>query len=252
MADRLRALRYKLNEYWAHTWFDSEHLEKMLLDRELEQAQSHAHGVLLDVGCGQRRHEHIFLPRVDRYIGLDYPPVSGGIWATTGGENVDIWGDGQYLPILSDSVDTVLCSQVLEHVPEPAKAMRELARVLRPGGHAIVTVPQEWGIHQEPFDFYRFTRYGLVYLAERAGLEVVFVHNRGGFWAMMGQRWSAYLYDTTCRRFRRRGSRIAFLLFAIPILPLAALSQLIGLGLDRIQHLDRNTLGYVLVARKPQ
>ncbi len=49
-----------------------------------------------------------------------------------------------------------------------------------------------------------------------------------------------------------RGNRIAFLLFAIPILPLAALSQLIGLGLDRIQHLDRNTLGYVLVARKPQ
>jgi len=244
-------LRRRINEYWDNSWFSSEHLEKVLLERGLMECRPYARGVLLDVGCGQRRHERIFLPAVERYVGLDYPPVSGGIWATTGGENVDVWGDGQRLPIASSSVDTVLCTQVLEHVPEPAQLMSELTRVLKPGGHAIVTAPQEWGIHQEPFDFYRFTRYGLTYLAQKVGLEVAFVRNRGGFWAMLGQRWSAYLYDTTCRRFRRRGNRVAFLLFAIPVLPLSALSQLIGLGLDRIHYLDRNTLGYVLVARKP-
>jgi len=247
-----RELRRRLNAYWANTWFDSEHLEKMLLDRGLAATQPYVQGLLLDVGCGQRRHEHLFLPHVTRYIGMDYPPVSEGVWATTGGEKVDIWADGHNVPVASACVDTVLCSQVLEHVQEPAQVMRELARVLKPGGHAIVTVPQEWGVHQEPFDYYRFTRYGLAYLAEKAGLEVVDLRARGGFWAMMGQRWSAYLYDTTCRRLRRRGNRVAFLLFAIPILPLSALSQLIGLGLDRVQFLDRNTLGYVLVARKPE
>lgn len=248
----LAELRRKLNAYWAATWFDSEHLEKLLLDRGLTAAQPYARGLLLDVGCGQRRHEHIFLPVVDRYIGLDYPPVSEGVWATTGGEQVDIWGDGQYVPVASGSVDTVLCSQVLEHVPEPSQVMMELDRVLKPGGYAIITAPQEWGLHQEPYDFYRFTRYGLTYLAEKAGLDVVDIRHRGGFWAMMGQRWSAYLYDTTCRRFRRRGNRLAFMLFAIPILPLSALSQLIGLGLDRLHHVKGNTLGYVLVARKPE
>ncbi len=247
----LRTLRRRLNDWWAGSWFDSEHLEKRLLDRGLAESRPYAHGRLLDVGCGQRRHAAIFADQVGRYVGLDYPPVSGGIWATTGGERADIWGDGQRLPIRSGSIDTVLCTQVLEHVPEPAQLMGELARVLRPGGHAIVTVPQEWGVHQEPYDFYRYTRYGLTYLAEKAGLEVVWVRSRGGFWAMMGQRWSAYLYDTTCRRFRRKGQRAAFLLFAVPVLPLSAMSQLVGLGLDRIQHLDRNTLGYVLVARKP-
>jgi SAM-dependent methyltransferase len=247
----LSGWRSKLNNHWARSWFDSEHLEKALLETGLVACQPYARGLLLDVGCGQRRHEHIFTPVISRYVGLDYPPVSGGVWATTGGERVDIWGDGQWLPVASNAVDTVLCTQVLEHVPEPSQLMRELARVLKPGGHAIITAPQEWGVHQEPFDYYRYTPYGLRYLAEKAGLEVLWVRSRGGFWAMMGQRWSAYWYDTTCRRLRRRGNRVGFLLCAIPILPLAAMSQLLGLGLDRIQYLDRNTLGYVLVARKP-
>jgi len=246
----LAALRRKLNAIWENSWFDPEHLERALLDRALTESRPYAGGVLLDVGCGQRRHEGIFLPVVARYIGLDYPPVSSAVWAAAGGARLEIGGDGQRLPIASASVDTVLCTQVLEHVAEPAQLMRELARVLRPGGYAIVTAPQEWGIHQEPFDFYRYTRYGLVYLAGQAGLKVALVRNRGGFWAMMGQRWSAYLYDSTCRQFRQRGRRMAFLLAAIPVLPLVALSQLVGLGLDRLHHVDRNTLGYVLVARK--
>jgi len=225
----LNSVRQRLNQLWAQSWFDPEHLEKRLIEEGLEEASAYARGILLDVGCGQRRHAHLFTPRVERYIGLDYPAVSEGIWA----------------------VDTVLCTQVLEHVPEPARMTAEIARVLRPGGHALITVPQEWGLHQEPFDFYRFTRYGLAYLAEKAGLEVVFIHNRGGFWAMLAQRWSAFLYDATCRPLRRRGHRAAFVLTAMVILPWVALTQLVGLGLDRIHHVRENTLGYVMVARKP-
>jgi len=247
----LHVLRRTLNTWWAHSWLDSEHLEKTLLDRALTACRGYAGGLLLDVGCGQRRHERIFLPLVRAYVGIEYPPVSDGIWATTGGERVDIWGDGQSLPVASECVDTVLCTQVLEHVPEPAQLMAEIARVLKPGACAIMTAPQEWGVHQEPYDYYRYTRYGLAYLAEKAGLHVELLDSRGGFWAMMGQRWSSYLYDTTCRPLRRRGHRLAFVLCAIPVLPLSALSQLLGLGLDRLQRLDRNTLGYVLVARKP-
>ena len=80
MGDGLRA---RLNRYWAGSWFDAEHLEKLLLDRGLQECRRYAGGVLLDVGCGQRRHEAIFLPAVERYLGIDYPPVSGGIWSTT-------------------------------------------------------------------------------------------------------------------------------------------------------------------------
>jgi SAM-dependent methyltransferase len=243
--------RRRLNAWWERSWFEPEHLEKALLERGLKAASEFAGGLLLDVGCGQRRHAHLFLPRVRRYVGLDYPPVSGGVWAAAGGEQADIWADGQRLPIASNAVDTVLCTQVLEHVPEPAQMMREIARVLRPGGYALITVPQEWGLHQEPFDYYRYTRYGLAYLAEQAGLEVVLLQPRGGFWAMMAQRWSAYLYDVTCRPLRRRGRRAAFALCAALVLPWVAVTQLAGLALDRLQPLERNTLGYVMVARKP-
>lgn len=67
-------------------------------------------------------------------------------------------------------------------------------RVLKPGGCLILTSPQVWGLHEEPNDFYRYTRYGLAYLAENCGLEVVSLQARGGYWAMVGQRTSSFVH----------------------------------------------------------
>ncbi len=246
-------LRKRLNEIWESSWLFSEQLEKQLIARSLWRAREYVSGDMLDIGCGHKPYAALFTNRVRRHIGLDYP-LTVNRHMTSGYKTpaVDIYGDGESLPIKSDTIDSVLCTQVLEHCPNPARMMSEMARVLKSGGHLILTAPQEWGLHQEPHDYFRFTYYGLRYLAETQGLRVEYIEQRGGFWAMMGQRWSAYLYDTYCRPLRRRGQRAAFLLLASIILPACAVTQLLALGLDRLQPIKRNTLGYILVATKPQ
>jgi SAM-dependent methyltransferase len=84
-------------------------------------------------------------------------------------------------------VDTVLCTQVIEHVRDPQSLLRESARVLRVGGHLILSAPLMNVVHEPPYDYFRFTPYGLRLLFENAGFEVVCIRHQGGGWAMLGQ-----------------------------------------------------------------
>jgi ubiquinone/menaquinone biosynthesis C-methylase UbiE len=196
-------------------------------------------GDLLDVGCGMRPYEPRFRNRVRRWVGVDRPHSAAGTPAA------DIYADSLTLPIRDAAVDTVLCTQVLEHVPDPALMMREIARVLRAGGRLLLTAPQTNPLHEEPHDYYRYTKYGLAYLAERAGLSVVAVEPMGGAIATVAQQivWHA----APINRLPRIGPRAYGALIA-PV-------QWAALRLDRlaVQYLDggqESTIGYLLVAEK--
>jgi SAM-dependent methyltransferase len=112
-----------------------------------------------------------------------YKPLFEGTRYTT----VDFWQDkficdgtilpnSYTLPFLDDSFDAVITTKVLlEHISEPAETIRELARVLKPRGEAFVIAPFAMVIHQEPYDFFRYTEYGLQHLFKKAGLEVIYI-----------------------------------------------------------------------------
>ncbi|MEW6754686.1 MAG: class I SAM-dependent methyltransferase [Candidatus Latescibacterota bacterium] len=198
-----------------------------------EAAGRWARGRLLDVGCGSQPLRHALLRHARGVVGLEHdrrryraaPP--------------QVWGSALALPFADSSFDTVYASQVLEHVPEPAELLAEAGRVLRPGGHLILTAPHIWGIHEEPEDYFRFTRYGLHHLACRAGLETLEVRAMGGFWVTVGARLASYL-----GRWRRGG-------LVVLVRPLIALVQLAALLLDRLDRVEGDTWNYLLVARRP-
>jgi SAM-dependent methyltransferase len=96
------------------------------------------------------------------------------------GAGVDVTADGQALPLREASVDAVLLMEVLEHVPDPLGVLHECARVLRPGGHLCLTVPQYHILHSHPADYYRFTRHGVEHLCRRAGFRIEALQARGG------------------------------------------------------------------------
>ncbi|MFH1929184.1 MAG: glycosyltransferase [Chloroflexota bacterium] len=240
---------------WLHrvrrrSWFYHEHLERVMLRDQLQDALPYASGILLDVGCGGKPYHGLFADRIVGYLGLDYPPTHLAVEEVARVAMADVYGDGAHLPIHSEAVNTVLCTQTLEHVPEPWAVMDEIARVLRPGGHLILTVPLEWGLHGEPYDFYRYTKYGLRHLAERSGLVVKYIRPRGGFWALMGQLHSTQIYGRCLAPLSRRGSNVAYAAVGLFVLPLCALSQACGSLLDRFLPDTRNTMGYIMVARK--
>jgi SAM-dependent methyltransferase len=162
----------------------------------IASAASEARGRVLDVGCGGRRFAHYFEGRVERYVGLDYPVTFDG-----DARHIDVFGDGLALPFGRDSFDTVVCFEVLEHVKDGAALARELARVVKPGGTVILTVPFLWGEHCRPHDYARYTVFGVRELFTRAGLEVERQQRVGGFWTAAGQRLCYHLEP----RYRRLG-----------------------------------------------
>lgn len=139
-------------------------------------ALTYARGTLVDVGCGEKPWVEVFSSHVEEHIGVDHEASPHGL------NRVDVIAGAYEIPLADESADTVLLSAVLEHLERPADAIAEAHRLLRPGGHLILTAPFFWPLHEEPRDFYRYSPYGLRYLLEQAGFEVVEVVPLSGAW----------------------------------------------------------------------
>jgi len=124
---------------------------------------------VLDVGAAlvNRSYRHTYrehVPPAWAYVGCDLAP----------GENVDVVQPAPYtLPFDDASFDLVISGQVLEHVEEPARLVREMGRVLRPGGMVILTAPWRWEIHRYPLDCWRILPDGMAALLRTAGLDIL-------------------------------------------------------------------------------
>ena len=159
----------------------------------------------------------------------------------TPGSEADVTAFGEALPFRSGAFDAVLCTEVLEHVPEPAEFLREVHRIIAPGGALLLTTPQTWGLHEEPYDFYRYTKYGLRYLFGKAGFEVVDVAPTTGTLGTVGQRLSSFFY------YRLGGRTRSAKPFAVVV---CAGIQLVFAGADRLAGRQGDTINWIVLGRK--
>lgn len=154
------------------------------------------------------------------------------------------------IPVPDNAFDAIICTQVLEHVPYPLVALKELHRVLRKSGQLLVTVPQGYGIHGEPYNFFYFTKYGLDLVLRDAGFEVLSVRERGGYFYYLYDRMSNAIPRIVVGH-KKRMTLMMLLLSPVHIL----LAYVLGPALLLLEPLDREkrfTLGYVSIARKIQ
>jgi len=160
-------------------FYDPYFLHYRTLFTDLENAAKYAKGELLDIGCGNKPYEGMFQGKISSHVGCDIIQSSE--------DRVDIICPATSIPVADASFDTVLCTQVIEHVADHRALLSEAYRVLRPNGVLILSGPMYWHLHEEPHDFFRFTKFGLCWLLEQAGFEKITITPNGGKWALCGQ-----------------------------------------------------------------
>lgn len=160
------------------------------IDKAIDFAAAHAHGVLLDVGCGAKPYKKTFEPFVKKHLGIEYSPDS--VYRES---RADIFADAMQIPLADNSVDTVLCTEVLEHLPNPEKAIAEITRVLKPNGVVITTAPFFYPIH-DALDFFRYTHDGIATLMKQNGLDVELVKPLSGTGVTLALLFNLYWFDT--------------------------------------------------------
>ncbi len=189
---------------------------------------------VLDAGAGECRYAGLFAAH--RYLALDNA-VGDAAWNYS---RLDLRGDLESLPLAAATFDAALSVVVLEHTREPMKVLREIARVLRPGGRLFLVVPQEWEVHQAPHDYFRYTRYGLDHLLAGSGFRVRRLEAVGGFFWLMARR------SVNLLSFFQGGLKWALFVLLAPFFGL-----LVPLLLYFCDGLDRRrdfTLGYICEA----
>lgn len=147
-----------------------------IIGRWLDSHRDAIQGTVLDLGCGNRPYAPWYEPLAELVIAADPAP----------GAEPNVWAMADQVPIRSECVDSVLCTEVLEHVERMENAVSEMFRVLRPGGEALITVPFLYPTHEAPYDFQRLTHIGLRAIMVRHGFEVIDQACNGGPGTLVG------------------------------------------------------------------
>lgn len=176
---------------------------------------------------------------MESWIGLDFKDTPSGP------SLADVYASVLELPFLPGTFDTVLTTQVLEHVPRPQDLIRESHRVLKVGGHLVLTAPQTNPLHEEPRDYFRYTCHGLRFLAEEAGFEILEITPLGGAIATVGQL--VVWHSNWIRRLAVLGDLLSK--------TVTAGTSWLTLKMDRLSRAYgggamKETLNWLLVARK--
>ncbi len=175
------------NPKWMGIFINPFYFARKNLASAVKEFAGELNGDLLDVGCGVKPYRNFF--DVSSYRGLDIDNE------TTRRRGIaDDFYDGVKFPYGDEQFNSVLCNQVLEHVFNPNEFLLEINRTMKKGGKMLLTVPFVWDEHEQPYDYARYSSFGLKYLLEKNGFRVIKSKKLGGDPTILFQLINAYLY----------------------------------------------------------
>ncbi|HEV2263079.1 MAG TPA: methyltransferase domain-containing protein [Stellaceae bacterium] len=198
-----------------------------------EAIATHARGRLADLGCGKAPLYGMYRDKASAIVCVDWPS------SLHGAQHVDTFADlNAPLALETDSYDTIVATDVIEHLHTPEALFSSAARALRSGGKLIVGVPFLYWVHEAPHDFHRYTRFALEKFVKDAGLAVVSLAPFAGAPEVISD------IATKALSGRRRLARIAYEMTRALLL-LRAVKRLSASTCETMP------MGYILVAQKP-
>jgi SAM-dependent methyltransferase len=199
-------------------WSNPFYFSRKELRCEIGRFAPKLQGRVLDVGCGTKPYRELFSSTSD-YVGLEVDTPENRVV-----KRADYFYDGNIFPFDDASYDGVICNQVLEHVFNPDQFLHEISRVLKPGGDLLLTVPFVWDEHEQPWDYARYSSFGLKSLLVRNGFVVVEQRKTNADARVLFQLVNAYLFKVL-----RMSNPIANLVVcAVFIAPFTLLGILLG------------------------
>lgn len=194
----------------------------------------YAKGKLIDVGCGEMPLKKTAMGVVEQYDTFDIEERVKGVSFVGSILDMNMIKNGSY--------DTVLCFSVLEHIRDPFRALDELARILKPGGVLIMTVPHLFRLHEEPHDYFRFTHYALQFMLKERNFDIIQLDRCGTLLSFLAHQWST-VFVCLFWRIPLLKQIIFFLNKWLFVIPLATLDRILS-------PKSKLPLGYLVIARK--
>ncbi len=207
-------------------FFNPFFLARRALWREVSSASHFLSGPMLDVGCGTKPYRSLFM--TENYIGLDLDTETTRKLGVA-----DALYDGDQFPFDDGQFNAVLCNQVLEHVFNPVQFLGELQRVLTVGGRLLITVPFVWDEHEQPYDYARYSSFGLKHLLEQSGFTVLAHRKLLADMSVLFQLLNAYLFKTT----RSKSTFINRLVTAVLLAPISLVGLVLGACMPKNEDL---------------
>jgi len=192
-------------------------------------------GNTLDVGCGTKPYEKFF--SCSKYTGLEIETT-----INRENKNVDVFYDGGKFPFADIEFDSIVTNQVLEHVFTPNEFLSEINRVLKKDGKLLLTVPFVWDEHEQPYDYARYSSFGLAHLLKQHGFEIIESKKSINDFRIFAQLLNAYIYKITLKN---KIIRQLFTFFVMSIISI--LGMLLGKVLPKNNDLY---LDNIILAKK--
>jgi len=235
--------------------------ERAVVDQFIQSMRTaHAGELLLDAGAGNFRFRELLIEKEYIYESQDFEEVFD---QNSRGKHTYVC-DVKSIPVESNRFGVVVCTQVLEHLPDPLGALKELARILKPGGELYLTTNLLFPIHGAPYDFYRFTNFGLEFLCKESGFANIEITARGGFFSFCAKVFfdlpaiaTSWLFFGGAsphghREFKIRNWSLV-VIFTPAIFLLDIFSTLLAFLVSQLDWMDRKkrfTLGYQVRATR--
>ncbi|MDB0022453.1 class I SAM-dependent methyltransferase [Flavobacteriaceae bacterium] len=216
-------LYLKLNFYpgFLGFFFNPFYISRTNLFKYIKVLSGSIEGNIVDIGCGLKPYKHFFF-KSKKYIGVEIKDdkVQRNNFA-------DIYYDGKKLPFDSNSIENILTFQVLEHVFNPDIFLSEINRVLKKDGNILITVPFMWDEHEQPYDYGRYSSFGIEDLLKKNGFKVLKkIKSTNGIVSII-QLFIGYVFKKTRTRFRILNHILSFII-CILFNPITLLLNLIN------------------------